>query len=97
MIRKGTAVRITWEDIQDASNDDWNADPNDLDVDTATIETLGWIAKDYRGGRKVVIARDLSVDDDTYRSMMAIPAGCVTSITELVSGREVWDRGDPGN
>lgn len=90
-LKRGTAVRITWEDIQDASNDDWNAEPDDLDVDTATVETLGWIAKDYRGGRVLRLARDLSVDDDTYRSQMAIPAGCVTSVMELVSGVELWD------
>ena len=89
-IPKDTPVRVEWEDIQDLSNDDWN---DDLEADTASIVSVGWIAREYRGGRVVHLAKDYSPDDDKYRSVVALPAGCITAIQRLDVGDELWDVG----
>lgn len=88
MIRKHTLVRVEWEDIQDLSNDDWN---DDLEADTASVVSLGWIARDYRGGRVLHLAKDWSPDDEKYRSVVALPAGCITGVQVLGRGLELWD------
>jgi len=87
-IPKHTLVRVEWEDIQDLSNDDWN---DDLEADTASIVSIGWIAREYRSGRVLHLAKDYSPDDEKYRSIVALPAGCVTGVQELMRGRELWD------
>jgi hypothetical protein len=85
-------VRVEWEDIQDFSNDDWNDDS--LEADTASIVSIGWVAKEYRGGRVLTNAKDFSPDDGQYRSVVAIPAGCVTAVQVLEVAGEVWDVGE---
>ena len=89
MIAKGTLVRVEWEDICDLTNDDWN---DDLEADTAGIVSLGWVAKDYSDReRKLLVGKDWSPDDGKYRSVIAFPVGCIIGVTELHTGRELWD------
>lgn len=95
MIKAGTLVRITWEDIVGGTGEDWN-DP-DADIDTATMWTVGWVAKDYdRRYRKLVLGGSYSVDEDTIHDKSAYPTGCITRIQCLTTGEELWDkpRGD---
>lgn len=89
-IPAGTLVIVEWEDIQSAG--DWNETPES--VDTATIQTPGWVAEDFdKRYRKLVLAASKSIDEGTLHDRTAIPSGCITSIRILVSTTELWDLG----
>lgn len=94
LLTAGMMVIVEWEDIQDLQNEDWNANFNS--VTTASVQTIGWVATDYRRGeRTFLLARDYTCDEEggnTYRSVMAMPAGCITGIHVLETGAEVWDK-----
>lgn len=89
-ILAGTLVLVEWEDIQ--SHGDWNDEPDTMD--TATIQTSGWVAKDFdRRYRKFLLAGSRSVDEDTLHDHTAIPSGCILSVRSLETGRELFDTG----
>ena len=91
MLKKGTPVRVTWNDIQDYADDDWNGDVDA--VVSATMHTYGIVAEDCKKShRDLRLARDESEDEDTLHGLRAIPTGCIVSVQLQEPSAELWDK-----
>ena len=96
MLKRGDLVLVQWEDIHDFAGEDWNDDPSAYP--TASISSLGWVAFPFtRKHTTFHLSRDWDEDEDKPRSVIAIPAGCITSIVAMTAGSELWDRGKQAN
>ena len=91
MLKRSLSVRVYWEDIVDYAGQDWNDDYTEYP--TASTSSDCRIAFDYkRGHTRLIISRDWDEDANLPKSVIAIPAGAVTSIVQMHSGLELWDK-----